>query len=110
MCSDRHPVELSGVFEVTSGLGLLRRGQKRFEFGRLLRVCYAQQKTDDRITNTRSSPNSPHASPIKLQCCLHLSRRPCLINRPKSTPLQRVRALEVSFIELVEHIHTALAP
>ena len=58
------------------GLGLLRRGQKRFVFGRPLRVCYPQQETNDRTTNSRSSPNSPHASPIELQRCLHLPRCP----------------------------------
>jgi len=47
-------------------------------------------------------------SPVKLQCCLHLSRRPCLVDRPKSTSHECVRAVEISAIESVEHIQAEL--
>src|SRR5206468_7822749 len=49
-----------------------------------------------------------HASPVQLQCCLHLSRRPRLSDRSKSTAHECVRAVEVGVIKSIEHIQTEL--
>lgn len=39
--SDRASVGLGGSFEISPGLGLLRRGQERIKVWGLLRECYA---------------------------------------------------------------------
>src|SRR5581483_6218048 len=107
--ADGLSIELGGGFEIPLGLGLLRRGQEGFKLRSLLRKYRPVENEEDRTTGY-SGPNSAQSSPVKFKRCLHLSRSPCLVDRPEPCAHIGVRAVVVGVVEGVEHIETELEP
>src|SRR5438045_1912696 len=108
-------VELGGRLKIPPGLGLLRRGQERFKLRGLLRGRKAWQNPERQTTDNDSRRNFAHASPVKLQCCLHLSRCPRLSNgsivsRGGRGSHKCIRAVKVGVIQSIEHIEAELHP
>ena len=82
MDTDSLPIEFGGCLKITPGLGLLRRGQERFKFARVLAGKRAPQNPQH-TTDNNNSPDYSHASPVQLESCLHQPRTHAPVMVPK---------------------------
>ena len=102
-------VETGSDLKIAPGLSTLRRSQERFKLIGLLRGRISQQNTQQTEADDSNGPDCPHASPVKLESCLHGPRTEGSGKCPKRAGSKSgIRLVEVSMVESVEHIQTEL--